>query len=112
MAVDLDMGAPARDVLSVRWETIDDGRLARMGRYLWVLWRMVLVHPDAGDGGPRVPAFLVAVRRDTGEVLVRLRSDLRDTALMQYVQGQAETKTAGEFCEQWGVDGFLAGALR
>jgi hypothetical protein len=111
MGVDLDFAAPARDVLSVRRETIDDGRAARVGRYLRALLAAVFVYPElpgAAGSGPAVPAYLVVECINTGDEVLRLRSDLQDVALLQHVLGHVETLTVGEFCDQWGVDRHLA----
>jgi hypothetical protein len=103
MGVDLDFTAPARDVLAVRCEVIDDGRVSRLGRYLRALLAAVFSHPVGTGSGPAVPAYLIVERADTGAELLRLRSDLQDTALLQHVQGHLDSLTVGEFCEQWGV---------
>jgi hypothetical protein len=104
MAVDLNLAAPARDVLSVRCEAIDDGRAARTRRYLRALVAILVSYPGRNDSGPAVPAFLIVDRTDTGEELLRLRSDLQDAPLLEHVRGHIESLTVGEFCRQWGVD--------
>jgi hypothetical protein len=104
MAVDLDLAAPAVDVLSVRCEAIDDGRMARIGRHLRALAAIVLVHPGGTGSGPAVPAYLIVECTRTGEELLRLRSDLSDAPLMQHVLGHIASLTVGDFCRQWGVD--------
>jgi hypothetical protein len=104
MAVDLDLTAPAVDVLSVRCEAIDDGRLARVGRYLRALAAVVFVYPGGNESGPAVPAYLIVECTQTGEELLRLRSDLQDAPLLQHVLGHVASLTVGDFCHQWGVD--------
>jgi hypothetical protein len=104
MDVDLDRVALAGEVLTVRCEAIDDGRAARLGRYLRALVAVVFAYPSGNESGPAVPAFLIVERIDTGAVILRLRSDLQDAPLLQHVQGHLASLTVGKFFEQWGVD--------
>jgi hypothetical protein len=104
MDVDLDRSALAGEVLTVRCETIDDGRVARLRRHLRALLAVVFVYPSGNESGPAVPAFLVVERIDTGAEILRLRSDLRDAPLLLHVQGHLASLTVGKFFEQWGVD--------
>jgi hypothetical protein len=100
----MDPDAPAGDVLVLRTQPVRDGLFGAAGRLVAALFVMAF----AGDGadaqrGPAVPCFFVVARRDTGEELLRLRSDLHDGDLEEHLADQLRTLTAGGFCDEWGI---------
>ncbi len=100
----MDPDASAGDVLVLRTQAVRDGFFGAAHRLAAALFIMAF----AGDGadaqrGPAVPCWFVVARRDTGEELLRLRSDLHDGDLESHLADHLRTLTAAEFCDHWGI---------
>jgi hypothetical protein len=93
--VDLDLGAPARDLL-------DADLLIPRSSGWWATLRLFLTAIyDLGEPSRTVRGELVVTRRDTDATLLRMPADT-DVDLPAYVHSQLDQLTVGEFLNRWG----------